>query len=128
MLLAAQAGCTAPYLLHSPASELASAREGHTVVTQSDGVRVSIRDAYVRSDTIFGTDARGRKYRLPLRQAESVTVRKMSTARTVLLGVGIAAALVGVASLVRAGGNEPVQFVFSDCDKHPDAIVCQSPQ
>jgi hypothetical protein len=124
MLLAAQVGCTAPRLVRSPASELAAAREGHTVVTQSDGVRVSIRDAFVRGDSIFGTDSRGRRYRLPLREAETIRVRRMSMARTALLGAGIAATLGIAVILVRSGGSGPVQFVFTDCDKHPDSLAC----
>jgi hypothetical protein len=124
VVLAAQAGCATSQVVQTPASELASVHMGRTIVTQTDGARVALMDAQVRSRTIFGLDTRGREYSLPLGSAEKIEVRKVSVARTAALGVGIVAGMAAIGMLAR-GGNGPVKFVFSNCSKWPDSLACQ---
>jgi hypothetical protein len=123
-LLVAQTGCTALQVVHTPGSELATAREGKTTVIQADGRRVALTGAHVQADTIYGMDMRGRKYKLSVHDAEAIDVRRFSATRTALLGVIVVAAATGVVMAAR-GGNGPVQFVFTNCSKFPDSMACQ---
>lgn len=124
LVLFSQAGCAASRVLQSPRSELATPREHRIWVTQTDGSEVIISSPRLRGDTIFGLDPAGREYALALRHAETIKVRKVSVAKTAALGVGLIAT-VAMIKLLGSGGKGPVQFVFTDCDKHPSSLACQ---
>ncbi len=123
VLLLAQTGCSATRVLQSPASELASRRANRIWVTHRDGAQVIIDSPRLRNDTIFGTLITGRNYSIPLGHAETIAVREVSTGRTIALGVGVIAVVVGV-FLLANGGSGLAKITATDCDKRPNQPEC----
>jgi hypothetical protein len=124
VILISQTACAGSRVLQSPRSELAASREHRIWVTQTDGSEVVVASPRIRGDTIFGLDQAGREYSLALRHAETIKVRKVSVTRTAALGVALIATGIAIKFMAK-GGQGPVQFVFTDCDKHPSSLACQ---
>jgi hypothetical protein len=123
VLLLAQAGCSTTRVLQSPATELATRHATRIWVTHRDGAQVIIDSPRLRNDTIFGTLVTGRKYTLPLGQAETISVREISTPKTIMVGVGVLATVVAIVLLVRGGAGAD-KFTATDCDKRPTQPEC----
>jgi len=76
------------------------------------------------NDTLVGF-AGGNYQELPRAHIEQVQVQENATTRTVLLSVGIAAAIGGFAyAITSSGGNSIPNAQAGDCDKHPEAVGC----
>jgi hypothetical protein len=123
LLLASQAGCAASHVLHDPATELASIHTDRIWVMHANGAEVIIDAPQLRNDTIFGLDSSGRDYALPLRHAETITVRQISMRKTVAFSVALAATAVALVMMLRGGSGIP-RITSTDCDKRPNQPEC----
>lgn len=91
--------------------------------TQGNQMMLLTQPQFV-NDTLVGF-AGGNYQELPRAHIEQVQVQENATTRTVLLSVGIAAAIGGFAyAITGSGGSKTTNAMAGDCDKHPDDPSC----
>ena len=86
-------------------------RADHVIITKVDGSSVAMVDARIANDSLVGIWA-GSSTRLavPVAEVRTVTVRRLSTDRTVLTVVGVAAVAAILVKAIHDEASKPVDI------------------
>jgi hypothetical protein len=108
VLLVTQVAClTAPRAVESPAPYLRASTPKRIWVSLTDGQQMVIDGPRVYGDTLLGftlTDGQPAEVWLPLERLQEVKTRRISGAKTALLGLSIVTGVVLFATMVKGGG------------------------
>jgi hypothetical protein len=122
-MLAVTAGTACKTMTPVALEQLSVLQPDRVWVTDSGRVVELSKPQFV-NDTLVGFEG-GNYAEVPRSQIQQVQMKKNATTRTVLLSVGIAAAVGGFAYALTGGGSSSNKnAIAGDCDKHPEDPSC----
>lgn len=97
LLVGQLAGCTSWRVASTPPAQFTAGSTELVRVVRRNGTEVTLREAQVRGDTLYGTPSPvpGQRLAIPLSDVRTIEVRQGDTAKTVGLVVGVTAAVAG---------------------------------
>jgi len=125
-ILASMAGSACKTLKPVSLDQIGSLRPGRVWITDSSqgSAPLVVNNPQFVNDTLVGF-AGGTYQEIPRSHISGAKVQEPATGRTVLLVVGLTAAVGGFAyAITSSGGNQINNAQAGDCDKHPEAAGC----